>query len=100
VAAVNGNKRSVSLSLFDGEHPVGVGSVTIPPNQPIPPAGEIVEVRYLYAYPGGCLYQPVFLGVRDDIAAEFCTLNQLKFKPADNTGDTDSIGDTGDDGAA
>jgi bifunctional non-homologous end joining protein LigD len=87
VAAVNGNKRSVSLDLFNGAHRVGVGNVTIPPNQPIPSASEIVEVRYLYAYPGGCLYQPVFLGVRDDIAAEFCTLNQLKFKPTDDTGE-------------
>jgi bifunctional non-homologous end joining protein LigD len=92
VAAVNGNKRSVSLDLFDGGQRVGVGSVTIPPNQPIPAAGAIAEVKYLYAYPGGCLYQPVLLGVRDDIAAEFCTLNQLKFKPADDTGDA------GDDG--
>ena len=85
VAAVNGNKRSVSLDLFSGRHRVGVGSVTIPPNKPIPVAGEIVEVRYLYAYPGGCLYQPVYLDVRDDIAAEFCTLTQLKLKAQDDT---------------
>ena len=86
VATVNGNKRSVSLDLFNGDHRVGVGSVTIPPNQPIPRAGDIVEVRYLYAYPGGSLYQPVYLGVRDDIAAECCALNQLKLKALDDTG--------------
>ena len=40
------------------------------------------------SYPGGSLYQPVSLGVRDDIAAKGCTLAQLKFK----RGDADSDG--------
>jgi hypothetical protein len=34
----------------------------IPSNQAIPTAGQIVEVRYLYACPRGSLYQPVTLG--------------------------------------
>ena len=52
-----------------------------------PRQGQIVELRYLYAYPGGSLFQPVFLGLRDDITAEGCTLNQLKLKSAES--DTD-----------
>ena len=80
VAAVNGSKLGVALDLFNGAHRVRVGSVTIPPNQPIPAAGEIVEVRYLYAYEGGSLYQPTLLGVRDDVTAEGCLIGQLKFK--------------------
>lgn len=40
-----------------------------------------VEIRYLYAYKGGSLYQPAFLGERDDIPAEECVLSQLKYKP-------------------
>ena len=40
----------------------------------------IVEVRYLYAYRGGCVFQPVYLGVRDDIPALECQIDQLKFK--------------------
>jgi len=40
-----------------------------------------VECRYLYAFKeSGCIYQPVYLGTRDDIPAEECTTSQLKFK--------------------
>lgn len=76
VAKVN-QKRSVALQLVDGTQ---VGNVTIPPNKDIPLAGEVVEVRYLYAFPGGSLFQPVFLGNRDDISVKECTAAQLKFK--------------------
>jgi bifunctional non-homologous end joining protein LigD len=80
VAGVNGGKRSVALELRDGKITVAVGNVTIPANQSIPRAGDIIEIRYLYAFQGGSLYQPVYLGVRDDIAADACTISQLKFK--------------------
>ena len=79
VSKVNG-KRSVSLTVFDGEQVVSVGNVTIPPNHDIPPVGAIVETRYLYAYRGGSIFQPVYLGVRDDIRAEECVIGQLKYK--------------------
>ena len=79
VSKVNG-KRSVSLILFEGEKVVPVGNVTIPSNKEIPQVGDIVEVRYLYAYRGGCVFQPVYLGVRDDIPALECQIDQLKFK--------------------
>jgi bifunctional non-homologous end joining protein LigD len=81
VAKVNGTKRSVALELLDGSKRVAVGNVTIPPSQPIPKAGSVLEVRYLYcAGPGGSLYQPVCLGVRDDVGPEGCTITQLKYK--------------------
>ena len=73
-------KRSVGLMLFNGEKVVPVGNVTIPPNYEIPRLGAVVEVRYLYAFRGGSLFQPVYLGDRDDIRPEECQLNQLKFK--------------------
>jgi len=41
---------------------------------------SIIEVRYLYAYKGGNLYQPTYLGVRDDISFEDCLISQLKYK--------------------
>jgi bifunctional non-homologous end joining protein LigD len=42
-----------------------------------------VEVRYLYAFPESrSVYQPVYLGRRDDVLRSECTLAQLKFKPA------------------
>ena len=74
-------KRSVSLQLFDGKTLVGAGNVTIPPNHEIPQPGQFVECRYLYAHKqSGCIYQPVYLGVRDDIESGECTTAQLKFK--------------------
>jgi bifunctional non-homologous end joining protein LigD len=81
VAGTNGSKRSVKLEMIDGAKRVPIGNVTIPANQSIPIAGQVAEVRYLYAYPGGSLYQPVYLGVRDDIAVSGCVVGQLKFKP-------------------
>jgi bifunctional non-homologous end joining protein LigD len=43
------------------------GSVTLPPSQRKPPINAILDVRYLYAYRGGSLYQPTFQRVRDDV---------------------------------
>jgi len=83
VAGTNAGKRSVALELYDNGRRIGVGNVTIPANQKSPIGGDVVEVRYLYAYPGGSLYQPVFLGKRDDVVPAACTVRQLKFKPAD-----------------
>jgi bifunctional non-homologous end joining protein LigD len=80
VADRNGRKRSVALELIEGGRRIGVGNVTIPANHEIPGKGSVVEVRYLYAYPGGSLYQPVYLGPRDDIAMSDCIIGQLKFK--------------------
>jgi bifunctional non-homologous end joining protein LigD len=61
-------KRSVRLAVGQSGvgGNVGVGNVTIPPNHSIPEPGQIVDVRYLYAYPGGSLYQPTYLGIRTD----------------------------------
>lgn len=74
-------KRSVSLVLFDGGRVVDAGNVTIPPNTNIPKAGSVIECRYLYAFrESGCIYQPVYLGPRDDIRAVECTTAQLKYK--------------------
>jgi bifunctional non-homologous end joining protein LigD len=76
VARVNG-KRSVELALGG----VSVGNVTIPANQEIPIAGQVVEVRYLYVTgPGGSLYQPVYLGTRDDVSAGDCTVERQRLK--------------------
>lgn len=82
VVKVN-TQRSVSLRLLNHEGWQGVGNVPIPVNQCIPQVGTVVEVRYLYAYPDGCLYQPVFLGERTDISPEECGMGQLKFKQSE-----------------
>jgi bifunctional non-homologous end joining protein LigD len=48
-----------------------------------PPINSIGEIKYLYAYRGGCLYQPAFKELRDDIDISECTISQLKFKSED-----------------
>lgn len=73
-------KRSVSLELVDGGNRVAVGNVTIPANKEIPMIGTVVEIQYLYAYEGGSLYQPIYLGPRDDIDTAECLVKQLKYK--------------------
>ena len=79
VRAINDGKRSVVLGMENGTELVGVGNVTIPVNAKIPNEGELVEIRYLYAFPGGSLYQPVFLGVRTDLP-NADNINVLKYK--------------------
>ncbi|MDM8523942.1 RNA ligase family protein [Desulfococcaceae bacterium HSG8] len=73
-------KRSVAIAVIDGEDQVGVGNVTIPPNKDVPAVNAIIEVRYLYAYQQGRLYQPTYIGVRDGLGIENCTISQLKYK--------------------
>jgi len=80
VARTNAGRRSVAIELCNNDQRVAVGNVTIPAGRPMPKAGEVIEVRYLYAYPGGSLFQPVFLNRWDDLAAAECKLTQLKLR--------------------
>ena len=80
VTALN-DKRSVRLGVMDAGRVVSAGNVTIPVGATVPDIGDVVEVQYLYAFPeSGSLYQPVYLGVRDDIEAQECTTDQIKWK--------------------
>lgn len=79
VSKVN-DKRSVGMALIENGKEVFVGNVTISPNKEIPKERSLIEVRYLYAYKGGSLYQPTFLMVRTDIDEQDCVLSQLKYK--------------------
>jgi bifunctional non-homologous end joining protein LigD len=81
-------KRSIALEMVETKkntkatvlNPIRVGNVTVPANQAVPKAGSIVEVRYLYAFKGGSLFQPTLLGVRDDVTIDDCGIEQLKYK--------------------
>ena len=80
VNAIN-TKRSVAIAVWENGTLVSAGNVTVPANQLIPQVGDVIETRYLYAMEGsGALFQPVYLGARDDIAAAECTRDQLKFR--------------------
>ena len=81
VAKVN-VQRSVELRLLGQNGWVSCGNVTIPANHKTPQAGQVCEIRYLYAFKeSGVLFQPVYLGLRDDVDDFECLASQLKFKP-------------------
>lgn len=95
VIEANAGKRSVRLGLlegngFDEASQIPVGNVTIPPNFDIPSPNDLIEVEYLYAYPGGSLYQPVYRGLRTDVDRSDCNMTQLKFKPSGLDADEDA----------
>ena len=75
------NKRSVAVFAADetGLSLVPVGNVTIPSNWDIPELGAFVEVEYLYAFPGGSLFQAVYKGPRSD-KDKADLYSMLKFK--------------------
>lgn len=74
-------KRSVGLEVLTlGGQRIHIGNVTITPNKEVPAVGSVVEIRYLYCFRGGCLFQPTFLTVRDDIDVSDCTSKQIKYK--------------------
>lgn len=87
VLCVN-NKRSVEVGVLDSGAYVPVGNVTISANHSIPAIGDLVEVRYLYAFPRGSLYQPVYLGTRADKDVAD-TVTALKYKSAETDNDSD-----------
>ena len=64
----NLGKRSVMVSVHTGDFGAraAVGKVSIPLNYDIPEANTYIEVEYLYAYPNGSLFQPVYKGPRRD----------------------------------
>lgn len=94
-------KRSVALYILDPEakwhsdwQPAGtlpvrfVCTVKVPEKYPLPDLASIVEVRYLYAYPGGGIAQPCYFGkVRDDVRHADCTTAQLKWKSGSDADD-------------
>lgn len=79
VLSINPNSRSVGIAVNYFNVVKQVGNVTIYPNFAVPEAGSLIEVEYLYAYPEGSLYQPVYRGPRldKDVADLYST---LKFK--------------------
>jgi bifunctional non-homologous end joining protein LigD len=85
VAKVN-TQRSVEVRLLNGQVWIPCGNVTIPANHDLPKVGAVVEVRYLYAHrESHTLYQPVYLGPRDDVEPSECLVSQLKYKPKEES---------------
>ena len=78
----NTGKRSVYLASYDvtGATWIDVGKVTIPPNKEVPPVDSFVEVRYLYYFPGGSIFQPNYEGPSVDVDEFDCDIKKLKIK--------------------
>jgi len=84
VAQGRAGKHSFGMEIFDGAGQlVSIGNCTVGQSTPLPPLNSVAEVRYLYAYKGGSLYQPSYKGPRHDVDACECVISQLKYKPED-----------------
>ena len=80
--------RSVAVYLLDEKRERFMGTVGVPERYRLPKEGEIVEVQYLYCYPGsdGKLIQAKYFGkVRNDVWRAECSVTQLKLKAIENT---------------
>lgn len=87
------DKRSVALGMGElglcKDSAVPVGNVTIPASYEIPKVGALVEVKYLYAYKGGSLYQPQYKGLREDkVVADLYDSLKLKATPEEEDAQT------------
>lgn len=73
-------KRSIELGLIDNGNRVFMGKCTVPPNKTVPEIGSVVEVKYLYCYLGGCIFQPVYKEQRTDVDLNECVMSQIVYK--------------------
>jgi bifunctional non-homologous end joining protein LigD len=90
VSSINA-QRSVEISVIHENRWFPAGNVTIPSNFALPKVNKLVEIKYLYAFQAtGRLFQPIYLGVRDDLVPQDCSKDQLKYKNTDEE-DIDSI---------
>ena len=77
-------QRSVAISLLGKNGWQHAGNVTIPANHSLPSVGDVIETQYLYAFAeSDVLFQPVYLGKREDVDRTECRVSQLKYKPED-----------------
>lgn len=81
VVNVTTGKRSVKIvSYMEDGSKYDMGKVTIPENFDVPEIGSFIEVRYLYCFVGGKLFQTTYLGVRNDQDKSDCHMREIKFK--------------------
>jgi bifunctional non-homologous end joining protein LigD len=73
-------KRSIGLALWDNGVLQSVGNCTVPTNYQIPGPHDLVEIKYMYAYRDGSIYQPQYKGRRTDLESSSAKLSQLKYK--------------------
>lgn len=75
------DKNSFQMELMSKGDWQYVGDCTFYPTKYVPKPGQYVEVRYMYALPGGSLYgPPVLLEQRHDADDDDCLMAQVKYK--------------------
>jgi bifunctional non-homologous end joining protein LigD len=72
------DKRSVEVGVMRGGVTRSMGNVSVPVSYEMPKPGDVVDVRYPYAYPDGCFARAVYLGPSDSDEIE--DYDKLKFK--------------------
>lgn len=80
-------KSSFQMEVLSKGDWVFIGNCTLPVNAPALKTGDIAEVKYLYAYSGGSLFEPSFLSKRTDISEDECLMSQLKYKQGTEEGE-------------
>ena len=81
VTAIN-RKRSVEIGLFGEAGWQSAGNVTVPPSYLLPKVGDVVEVRYLYAFAeSGVVYQPDYVPTSIPPSATLPNSNSNRSKP-------------------
>lgn len=83
VTSIN-DKRSMAVSVYEENHLIPIGNVTIPVSSGIPQIGDVVDLRYLWVLQkGGALIQPTFIRNRTgEILPNECTAEQIFYKQA------------------
>lgn len=84
VMGISKAKRSVEVGVLNVDGVlVSHGKVTVPSNHEVPGKEDLVDVAYMHAFMGGGLHISKYQGKRDDISRSECTMERIKYKPAD-----------------
>lgn len=74
-------KASVKIAVMDGQQLLDMGNCSLRDSSFADlKEGDIIDVRYLYAFRGGKLAQPLMQRRRKDVLPDECTIGQLFFK--------------------
>lgn len=84
------NKNSFVMEMMSKGDWIEVGNCTFFPTVLSPKLGKLYEVEYLYAYPGGSLFQPTLKEERKDCDEGDCGISQLKYKQGTELADEDN----------
>ncbi len=77
IKAVDASRNSATIEMRDGAQWLEVSGIKITKGTVTP--GDYIEVRYLSATESKRLIQPVFIRLRNDVADEDCSIEQIEF---------------------